>query len=162
MLVRKVLPDGGAALRMMLQGLREGLDDRRAIEKAVLSYLARLETTTNSLVKAARAAPQLPYWVAGDHLRAVALALLAWAWVRIRSTPGNQRWQAPGEALRRWVMPEFDMRLGIIENEIKGQDCPTIALSPQASQCPRHVSCRAAILLPDAKHRDDAGGHRHA
>ena len=47
LLVRKVLLDGGAALRMIFQTLRESLDDRRAIEKAVLSYLARLETATD-------------------------------------------------------------------------------------------------------------------
>jgi hypothetical protein len=86
-----------------------------------LRYFARLEMTTASLVKAAGDAPRLPYWVAGDYLRAVALALLGWAWVRICNTPGaqgNERWLGPGEALRRWVMPEFDMRLGIIEQEI--------------------------------------------
>lgn len=124
LLIRKVIPDGGAALRMMLQTLREDLDDSRAINKAVLSYFARMETTTASLIEAAGTAPQLPYRIAGDYLRAVALALLSWAWVRIGNTPGaqgNERWQGPGEALRRWVMPEFDMRLSVIENEIRRQ-----------------------------------------
>ncbi len=125
LLVRKVIPDGGKALRQMFQVLQEGLDDGRANEKAVLSCFARLEMTTAALIKVAGAAPQLPYWVAGDYLRAVALALLGWAWVRICNTPGAQgseRWQGPSEALRRWVMPEFDMRLGIIEDEIRRRD----------------------------------------
>ena len=125
LLVRKVLPDGGAALRMMFKVLREELDDGGAPEKAVLGRLAHLETTTDSLIKAAGTAPQLPYWVAGDYLRAVALVLLGWAWVRICKTPGAQvseRWQAPNEAMQRWVMPEFDMRMGVIENEIRRQD----------------------------------------
>ncbi|MEO8022361.1 acyl-CoA dehydrogenase family protein [Polaromonas sp.] len=125
LLVRKVLPDGGAALRMMFEVLRDELDDRGAAGKTVLSHLARLEITTDALIEAARTAPALPYGVAGDYLRAVALVLLGWAWVRICNTPGaqgNERWQAPGEALRRWVLPEFDMRLAVIENEIKRQD----------------------------------------
>lgn len=125
LLVRKVLPDGGAALRLLLQVLRQGLDDSRAIEKAMLKRLARLEATTDALVKAVGAAPQLPYWVAGDYVRAVALAMLGWAWVRIGNTPGaraNERWQVPGEAMQRWVMPEFDMRLVVIENEIERQE----------------------------------------
>lgn len=118
LLVRKVLPDGGAGLRLLLQTLGEGLDETKPREKALLEHLSRLAAVTRSLVNAAATEAQLSYWVAGDYLRAVALVFLDWAWLRIDSkagVTGAQIWQGPSEALQRWVMPEFDMRLAIIE-----------------------------------------------
>jgi hypothetical protein len=58
--------------------------------------------------------------VADDYLRAVALVLMDWAWLRIEagvdaSSPhADARWRAPAQALRSWVMPEFQMRTFII------------------------------------------------
>jgi hypothetical protein len=44
------------------------------------------------------------------------IALLAWAWARIgRQAPPDTRWVAPEAAFRRWVLPEFEMRLGIVK-----------------------------------------------
>ena len=51
----------------------------------------------------------------------MAVALLAWAWSRIEAALAPQtpdlatRWQAPAQALRHWVLPEFDMRVAIIK-----------------------------------------------
>jgi hypothetical protein len=62
----------------------------------------------------------LPFRVADDYLRAVALVLMDWAWLRIEAgvdadTPhAETRWLAPAKALRQWVLPEFQMRTFII------------------------------------------------
>ena len=101
LLVRKVLPDGAAALTTLLHELGEA---------------------NHELVRACAHDPALAYWVADDYLRAVALALLAWAWARIdaglRSSADQDRlsprWQAPAQALFHWVLPEFDMRMNIV------------------------------------------------
>jgi alkylation response protein AidB-like acyl-CoA dehydrogenase len=58
-----------------------------------------------------------------DSQRACALVLIDWAWLRIEAAldddqPDRQaRWDAPALALRQWVLPEFDMRAGIIDRQ---------------------------------------------
>jgi hypothetical protein len=50
----------------------------------------------------------------------VALVLMDWAWLRIEAGVGDStpnaptRWRAPAQALRSWVLPEFQMRTFII------------------------------------------------
>nr|HRL99458.1 acyl-CoA dehydrogenase [Acidovorax sp.] len=61
---------------------------------------------------------ELPYWVADDYLRAVALVLQEWAWRRIAATSDDPRWQAPAHAFAQWVLPEFDLRAAIIRQRI--------------------------------------------
>jgi alkylation response protein AidB-like acyl-CoA dehydrogenase len=116
LLVRKVLPDGGASFSIWLDALRGDLDARQPADARVLARLTALQTHTHSLVTAATQDPTLAHWVADDYLRAVAVALLDWAWAQIsrHATPATARWSVPAQALQRWVMPELDMRLGII------------------------------------------------
>jgi hypothetical protein len=59
----------------------------------------------------------LSFWVADDYLRAVAVALMDWAWAQIERSDGilETRWLQPAKALQRWVMPEFDMRMAIVD-----------------------------------------------
>jgi hypothetical protein len=85
-----------------------------------------LRDLTAAQIEAAKSDQELPYWVADDYLRAVALTLLAWAWLEISHTPQPQipnnnpsRWTEPAEALRNWVLPEFEMRLQIIKARLK-------------------------------------------
>jgi len=113
LLVRKVLPDGGKALGELLLGLRAGLDAGRPGDADALRRFAELRYLTALLVEAAPSDPVLPYELADDYLRALALALLAWAWARIEGTCGAEaaRWSRPCAALRARVLPEFDMRL---------------------------------------------------
>jgi alkylation response protein AidB-like acyl-CoA dehydrogenase len=118
LLVRKTLPDGAAALQALLADLG---DDLRALPEAgrTREALARFALFVRErLVPATRgatAAPERPYWLADDFLRATALLLMAWAWERVAATP-----QAPAgtaqaaSAFWRWVWPEFDMRLGML------------------------------------------------
>ncbi|MDO8450541.1 MAG: acyl-CoA dehydrogenase family protein [Rhodoferax sp.] len=125
LLVRKVMPDGGAGLSAMLQTLCDGLDKQLAAHAQFMRQVAELGQLTSTLVEASKADQELAYWVADDYLRAVALTLLAWAWLRIsdvvnpdtlNSNPA--RWTAAASAMRHWVLPEFDMRLGIIKGRL--------------------------------------------
>ncbi len=125
LLVRKVLPDGGAGLSALLQELSDGLDASQATHADLLRRFAELRSLGPPLAQASASRPELPYWVADDYLRAVTLALLAWAWSQIESTmppaAGDEearRWSAPASALRHWVLPEFDMRLRIIAQRL--------------------------------------------
>ena len=126
LLVRKILPDGGAALGALLADLAAELDTRLTDQSIVLRRFAAVQMLTAKLVSACRADATLAYWVAEDYLRAVALALMGWAWMRIQTAvrqdvaqPGHAaRWAAPAGAMRRWILPEFDMRLSIIAKRI--------------------------------------------
>jgi hypothetical protein len=116
LLVRKVLPDGGVGLSSLLLELRNELEAARDNDADVQRRLAQLRYLTTSLALAAKADPQLAYEVADDYLRVVMIALLAWAWARIEAAaPDDARWVAPASAFRRWVLPEFDMRLGMVK-----------------------------------------------
>lgn len=126
LLVRKVIPDAGEGLFAMLLALCEGLDNRVATHAQFIRRVAELRQLTSTLVEAAKADQELPYWVAGDYLPAVALTLLDWAWLQIsdvtnQDTSGANpaRWTAPASAMRHWVLPEFDMRLHIIKARLE-------------------------------------------
>ena len=121
LLLRKVLPDGGKALGAVLVGLRGSLDASRPFDAEVLRRLAELRYLSTSLCAACmadNADPALAARVADDTLRAVALVLLAWAWSQILATSTAPRWSAPAQALRAWVLPELDMRLAIIRQQM--------------------------------------------
>jgi len=102
LLVRKVLADGGQGLLALLGTL------------PATPAASALAEATQALVIAAQADPALPYWVADDYLRAVALVLLEWAWGRISTASTGPRWDEPAQAFRTWVLPELDMRLSIL------------------------------------------------
>jgi alkylation response protein AidB-like acyl-CoA dehydrogenase len=116
LLVRKVLADGGQGLCALLASLRHGLPQ----DEAANARRNALADTTRALAAAAATDSELPYWVADDYLRAVALVLLEWAWARIAAAPASQgpRWAEPAEAFATWVLPEFDMRLAIIRQRL--------------------------------------------
>jgi len=116
LLVRKVLADGGAGMSALLLELRDELDASREIDADVQRRLAQLRYLGTTVVMAAQADAALPCEVADDYLRVVMLAMLAWAWARIEhAAPGEARWSTPAAAFRRWVLPEFEMRLGIVK-----------------------------------------------
>ncbi|BCO27477.1 3-methylmercaptopropionyl-CoA dehydrogenase [Rhodoferax lithotrophicus] len=121
LLVRKVLPDGGAGLTTLLQELSDKLVGTDVAAETFKTQVTVLCALTGKLVQASALDQQLPYWVADDYLRAVAVTLLAWAWVQIRQTPTGDtsgpesaRWQHPEAALQHWILPEFAMRVQII------------------------------------------------
>ncbi|CAN7167195.1 acyl-CoA dehydrogenase family protein [Acidovorax sp. LjRoot194] len=110
LLVRKVLADGGEGLAALLEAL--------PATPAARARHTVLVDITHQLARAAQADPELPYWVADDYLRAVALVLLEWAWGRIETASRAERWSSPAQAFARWVLPEFDMRAGILRERI--------------------------------------------
>lgn len=131
LLLRKVLPDGGASLNALLDELARGLDASQPAQAATLRRFDALGELTGQLTHAGAAQAELPYWVADDFLRAVALALLGWAWCRIeRSAESAQpRWQAPLRALHGWVLPEFEMRLQIMRAQMASSPHHPVAAS---------------------------------
>ena len=112
LLVRKVLPDGGAALGALLDTLAaEG-----PLPAEVQQRFDRLRQLATRLSLASARRADLPYWVADDFLQAVALALLGWAGARISAALPDG--SAAARALQSWVLPEFALRLQIIEQQI--------------------------------------------
>ena len=120
LLVRKVLADGGTGLQALLDFVEADLPAQAPTCTAAKARIGTLRAVTRQIIDAAPQDPQLPYRVADDFLRACALVLLDWAWLRIDAaaqahTPQSlSRWQPPGQALRQWVLPEFQMRTYII------------------------------------------------
>ena len=120
LLVRKVLADGGQGLNALLDTLEADIPAAASTRTAAVARIGTLRAVTKQIVDAAPKDVQLPFRVADDYLRACALVLLDWAWLRIDAavdadTPNAAaRWQAPAQALRQWVLPEFQMRTYII------------------------------------------------
>ncbi len=128
LLVRKVLADGGQGMNALLDFVEADIPAKAATRTAAVARIGTLRAVTRQIVDAAPKDAQLPFRVADDYLRACALVLLDWAWLRIDAavdgdTPNAAtRWQAPGQALRQWVLPEFQMRTYIVV-----QQCAAVA-----------------------------------
>jgi hypothetical protein len=125
LLLRKTLPDGGAALLQLLTDVGAELgDDVQALRvKTELSRFSSFLRERLLPCATAKDAPaDLPHWLADDFLRAVAMLLMAWAWARIGATPGadTTRWQTAQTGFWRWVWPEFQMRLAMMEHTLAG------------------------------------------
>ncbi len=133
LLVRKVLADGGTGLNALLDRLAADAAPEGGADGSpnamFVGRLSRLRALTATLVQAHTSHTSLAYAVADDYLRATALLLLDWAWLRIdraqAAAPGfdaetKARWRVPAQALRRWVLPEFDMRTSIIDTQCHG------------------------------------------
>jgi alkylation response protein AidB-like acyl-CoA dehydrogenase len=135
LLVRKVLPDAGAAMSAVLLELRDTLDASREADADVQRRLAQLRYLGTTIAMAAHANPVLPYEVADDYLRVVMLTMMAWAWARIDAAEASDAERAaragPAAAFRRWVLPEFEMRLGIVKRACEG-----VAMSHDAAKTP--------------------------
>jgi alkylation response protein AidB-like acyl-CoA dehydrogenase len=129
LLVRKVLPDGGAGMSGVLLELRDTLDASREADADVQRRLAQLRYLGTTVAMAAHANPVLPYEVADDYLRVTMLTMMAWAWARIEAVaPEDADKARSAAAFRRWVLPEFEMRLGIVKKA-----CETVALTHAAA-----------------------------
>ena len=133
LLVRKVLADNGAGMSAVLLELRDTLDASREADADVQRRLAQLRYLGTTIAMAAHANPVLPYEVADDYLRVVMLTMMAWAWARIDAAQASEAERAaragPAAAFRRWVLPEFDMRLGIVKRACEG-----VAMSHDAAK----------------------------
>jgi hypothetical protein len=120
LLVRKVLADGGAGMNALLDAIAADLPKAAKASTPAQARIQTLRAITQQIVQAAPKDAALAYRVADDYLRAVALVLMDWAWLRIEAgleetTPNAEtRWRSPAQALRSWVLPEFQMRSFII------------------------------------------------
>ncbi|WP_439114559.1 acyl-CoA dehydrogenase family protein [Hydrogenophaga sp.] len=119
LLVRKVLPDGANALQTLLAELAAELGDSPDAERTRQAMAGFAQFTTGQLLPATQAAgasPELPYGLADDYLRALALLLMAWAWSRVAATPQatSPRWSTAQTGFWRWVWPEFQTRMAIM------------------------------------------------
>ncbi|MBL8387939.1 MAG: acyl-CoA dehydrogenase family protein [Hydrogenophaga sp.] len=125
LLLRKTLPDGGAALLTLLDELAADLGDGADAARArseLRRFAGFLREQLLPRATSKEAPTDLAHWLADDFLRAVTLLVMAWAWARIGATPGadSARWQTARGAFWRWVWPEFDMRLGMMAESLNG------------------------------------------
>ena len=125
LLLRKTLPDGGAALLQLLADLGAELGDdaqARRVTTEIAGFSGFLRDRLLPRATAKDAPADLPHWLADDFLRAVAMLLMAWAWARIGATPGADaaRWQAAQTGFWRWVWPEFGMRVSMMDSTLAG------------------------------------------
>ncbi len=113
LLLRKVLSDQGQALGQVLDQLT-----REQAGAVLQERCERLRQISTRLAHTHDAA--LPYAVADDYLRAVALLLLQWAWDVLGEDPAspNPRWREPARALKLHILPEFEMRITAIELQL--------------------------------------------
>jgi len=129
LLMRKVLADNGQGLHDMLNDMLRTIADPLHAQHPHAVQVRDLFEQLNALTQQAvqvntRADGALTLsWIASDYLRLVALALLAWSWVRIEQAEGgdNERWQVPAQAFRTWVLPEFGMRKTLLEQQFTAQ-----------------------------------------
>ena len=128
LLLRKVLPDGGQALLALLEDLLQDLDNRAGdfpdAGRACTAIRRFQRFLTNELLLASQApgaAPDTPHWLADDFLRATALVFMAWAWARIGNSEGGEspRRALAHQAFWRWVWPEFDTRLAMMQTTLE-------------------------------------------
>ena len=123
LLLRKILPDGGAALLQLLADIHAELGDdeqARRVKTELTRFSAFVQEQLLPHTTAKDAPADLPHWLADDFLRAVAMLLMAWAWARIGSTSplDSDRWKGAQQAFWRWVWPEFEMRMGIMRSTL--------------------------------------------
>ena len=121
LLVRKVLPDGGANLNALLDRLRAeaGRASAGPVAQQALRCADALQALTAQLLATSADKPTLAYWVADDYLRAAAITLIAWAGARIEGSGAATTHATTLNALPQWVLPEFNMRCAIVENRLR-------------------------------------------
>ena len=125
LLVRKVMSDGGQSLFALLDDLLHELQAHAAHTTAWQGRVEVLRELTADILAAAGSQPALPFEFADDYLRALGMVLLDWAWLKIGlalsdDTPDSAgRWRQPAKALQRWVIPEFELRVGMVRAALK-------------------------------------------
>jgi len=128
LLLRKVLGDGGAGLRELLEQFREEAELGAAVPgcsafaASLQRYCDRLVTASEGLAAAASQDPERPYRAAGDFLRLLGLLALAFVWARsARLAQGREAdpfYAAKLESAAfffAYLLPEADHRLALIE-----------------------------------------------
>jgi alkylation response protein AidB-like acyl-CoA dehydrogenase len=119
LLVRKVLPDGGAKLAVLISRLEAELPAGE-LGMRVQPWLAGWRQITHQVQQQAQNDAELPYRVANDYLRLAGLVLLAQGWARaetVASSGSSAFHLAKCETARYYldfVLPEADLCLARI------------------------------------------------
>ena len=125
LLVRKTLPDGAAALQSLLAELAAEPGQSPRTQQALRAFGDFVREQLLPRIGEPDAAPDQPFWLADDFLRAVALLLMAWAWDRLASAPHADA--AAQAAFWRWVWPELEMRMAMMRTTLTtGQSAPAM------------------------------------
>ena len=114
LLVRKVSPDGGAALNALLDDL---LADSAWSHptNSLQANADALRKVTAELVAVNAADAAKAYWVAGDYLRVTGLVVLQWAADRLAA---SKACAGSPQAYDAWILPELGMRMAIIHSQL--------------------------------------------
>lgn len=125
LLVRKTLPDGAALLQGLLAELAATPGQSPRTRQALQAFGDFVREQVVPHTSASDTAPDQPFWLADDFLRALALLLMAWAWDRLATS--NDHDATAHAAFWRWVWPEFDMRMGMMNTTVlAGQSAPAM------------------------------------
>lgn len=125
LLVRKTLPDGAAALQSLLAELADEPGQSPRTQQALRAFGDFVREQLLPRISEPDAAPDQPFWLADDFLRAVALLLMAWAWDRL-ATASHADATAQA-AFWRWVWPELEMRMAMMRSTLTtGQSAPAM------------------------------------
>ena len=121
LLMRKVLADGGTNLFQLCDQLMLDIDGTEADGAHAIKQLNELRAITAQAIAVSEQPTGVTTLsaIAGDYLRLTHLALMGWAWRRIRAAieADDPRWADQDRALKSWVLPEFNMRLTIIQTQ---------------------------------------------
>ena len=125
LLVRKTMPDGAAALQTLLAELAADSAQSPRTQQALQAFSAFVREQVVPHTSAGDTAPEQPFWLADDFLRALALLLMAWAWGRLAAASDVDA--TAHAAFWRWVWPEFDMRMAMMNTTLSvGQQRPAM------------------------------------
>lgn len=118
LLIRKVLPDGGAGLKAVIDQLKASLPEGSS---ACLPLMDEWARTVDAVVHthsqgASGAGDEWANAIAQDFLRLCALGLWSWAMARLAASGSASRssWQGLNQAWWQWVMPAWSMHLRVL------------------------------------------------
>ena len=123
LLLRKIMPDGGAKLIALLAVLEQelelgaGVPELKEFIEALSDQIAATRAAVGALLAAREADPDWSLRVADDFLRGLGFTLLAWAWARSARVALPQvadAWYADKVKAARfgvqWLLPEANFR----------------------------------------------------
>ena len=124
LLVRKVLPDGGAKFEALLGRIEAGLPSGGPHTPEARAAVAMLREATAQVIEAAGTDPEFAYRVADDFLRATGLVLIVQAWARAAAV--SSRNEFAGDPFHRskrdtaqhcfsYVLPELAHALQMLQ-----------------------------------------------
>ncbi|MEQ1685008.1 MAG: acyl-CoA dehydrogenase family protein [Burkholderiaceae bacterium] len=124
LLVRKVLPDGGAKFGALLDRIDAGLPEGGPHTPAARGAVAALRDAASQVIGASRSDPEFAWRVADDFLRATGLVLIVQAWARAAAVSSRAGFAAdPFHRAKRdtaqhcfsYVLPELAHALQMLQ-----------------------------------------------